>query len=136
LNQSTAKSAPKAFKRSSRLTGQAEFRRVFSRPKVSQDQCFRVLSRANDLHHPRLGMAVSVKTCKRATGRNRLKRLVRESFRQQAGAFRSSGIDLVVLPTRQAATMCNKTLFSALEAHWQRALAATTLSPAKPQGKN
>lgn len=109
------------FRRASRLTKAVEFRRVFSRPQVSRDRYFRVLVRANDLDRARLGLAVSKKNCARATGRNRLKRVIRESFRRHQQTLAAArGMDIVVLPQRDAATMCNKTLRSALEQHWAR----------------
>lgn len=138
-----------AFTRASRLTQQAEFRRVFARPRVSQDRCFRVLGRRNDLGRSRLGLAVSVKVCKRATGRNRLKRLVRESFRKYQSALVSRsadasprgiagapGIDMVVLPSREAATMCNKALYEALDGHWAKQLKFASDPQEQQQGKN
>ncbi len=109
------------FPRSLRLTGPEEFRRVFSRPTVSTDRCFRVLWRRNALERPRLGLAVSRKTCPKAVGRNRLKRLVRESFRRhQVDLAREGGVDIVVLPSRYAVTQCNEALGASLERHWQR----------------
>ncbi len=109
------------FPRAARLTTQAEFRRVFAQPRVSQDRCFRMLVRPNELGRARLGLAVSVKVSRRAVGRNRLKRLVRESFRRHAEVLApAGGIDIVVLPSRDAATMCNPSLTKSLAAHWRR----------------
>jgi ribonuclease P protein component len=109
------------YGRASRLTKAVEFRRVFSRSKVSQDRHFRVLYRPNDLDRSRLGLAVSKKVCPRATGRNRLKRLIRESFRRHQELLAAQGgVDIVVLPKRGAASMCNTTLRNALEQHWAR----------------
>jgi ribonuclease P protein component len=109
------------FKRASRLTKADEFRRVFSRSRNSQDRYFRVLCRVNHLDHARLGLAVSKKVCARATGRNRLKRVIRESFRKHLEPLAAGGgVDIVVLPKREAASMCNTTLRNALEQHWAR----------------
>ena len=109
------------FRRASRLTQAVEFRRVFARPRVFRDRYFRVLCRRNDLDRARLGLAVSKKNCPRATGRNRLKRVIRESFRRhQETLGEAPGLDIVVLPQREAATMCNRTLGAALEQHWAR----------------
>ena len=94
------------FPRASRLTSPAEFRRVFQRPLVSQDRYFRVLSRSSELAHARLGLAVSKKVSPRAVDRNRLKRLIRESFRQHQHQLSfQGGLDLVVLPRREAVTI-------------------------------
>ncbi len=129
--------ATEAFTRASRLTQQAEFRRVFARPRVSQDRLFRVLGRDNDLARSRLGLAVSVKVCKRATGRNRIKRIVRESFRRHhAGMVSAPGIDMVVLPSSQAATMCNKVLYEALDGHWKKQQRLAGDPQEQQQGKN
>lgn len=113
--------AGERFLRCHRLTRPTEFRDVFARPRVSQDSYFRVLHRDNAGSASRLGLAVSTKVCKHAVGRNRLKRLVRESFRHhQAVLSAHGGQDIVVLPSRQAATICNSELTASLQAHWRR----------------
>lgn len=116
-----------AFPRHLRLTRPEQFKRVFAKSRASNDHCFRVLARPNELDHARLGLAVSTRVCKRAVGRNRIKRLVRESFRAHQDLFGASagdrgGLDLVVLPTRHAATICNRELMTSLARHWRRCL--------------
>jgi ribonuclease P protein component len=125
------------FGRASRLTKADEFRRVFSRSKISQDRHFRVLCRPNNLERARLGLAVSKKVCARATGRNRLKRLIRESFRNhQESLAAQGGIDIVVLPKQGAASMCNTTLRNALDKHWARcATFATGMGGESSEGR-
>ena len=123
-----------AFTRASRLTNKHEFGRVFARPRVAQDRYFRVLSRRNGLDRSRLDMAVSVKVCKQATGRNRLKRLIRESFRHhQQDLAQHGGRDFVVLPRPLAATICNPTLNDALANLWRRSLKDRSPSTRAPQ---
>lgn len=126
------------FRRASRLTKAVEFRRVFSRPEVSQDRYFRVLCRVNDLDRARLGLAIAKKVCPRATGRNRLKRLVRESFRRHQGPLAShGGIDIVVLAKHPAVAMSNETLKNALEDHWVRCAKFAALAGREaPERKN
>jgi ribonuclease P protein component len=109
------------FSRKARINTKADFRRAFSRPTVSRDRYFKVLFCANGLAHARLGMAVSRRNCRHASGRNRIKRQVRESFRlHQQQLARGGGADLVVLPTDLAATICNRSLRASLEGHWNK----------------
>ena len=117
--------APAAFPRQARLTKPADFKRVFAKSTVSADRFFRVLARSNALGRPRLGMAVSRQVDRKATGRNRIKRIVRESFR---GYFRdrTPPLDFVVLPRPASATICNRRLTQSLDGHWER-LADQTL---------
>jgi len=109
------------FSRQSRLLKPADFKLVFQKPIRSGDNYFRILARTNGIQHHRLGMAVSKKACARAVGRNRIKRVVRESFREQlAGSESNNTLDFVVLPTMAAANQSNKALVESLSAHWQR----------------
>ncbi|MDX1507243.1 MAG: ribonuclease P protein component, partial [Woeseiaceae bacterium] len=74
-------SARHRFGKNRRLPDAAAFGRVFEKARRSRDTWFTVLSRDNELACARLGLAISKKHCKKATARNRLKRIVRESFR-------------------------------------------------------
>jgi len=79
------------------------------------------MARTNDLQQHRLGMAVSIKACAKAVGRNRIKRVVRENFRDKMlGSKTVNTLDFVVLPTSQAAGQSNKTLDESLSNHWQK----------------
>jgi ribonuclease P protein component len=98
-----------------------DFKKVFRNPVVSADACFKVLARVNSEQHSRLGMAVSRQIDKRAVGRNRIKRVVRESFRSWTSRQSSEQrLDIVVLPRREAATICNMALFNSLSRHWSK----------------
>jgi len=93
------------FSRQFRLLKPEQFQRVFKQAIGSGDRCFRVLARANSLPHHRLGMAVSKKKCPLAVGRNRIKRVVRESFRKHlAEQLPPCALDIIVLPTALAST--------------------------------
>jgi ribonuclease P protein component len=114
------------FPRQARLTKPAEFKHVFASPAVSSDRCFRVLTRLNTLGISRLGMAVSKKACRHAVGRNRIKRIIRESFRTHreellTGLEEGRGaVDIVVLPTMKTTTISNRVLTESLNRHWHR----------------
>jgi ribonuclease P protein component len=106
------------FRRKSRLADKSSFTRVFKGADRSRDKMFTVLYRPNGSDEPRLGLAISKKNCRLATGRNRLKRIVRESFRHHRRDF--SGLDIVVLNQPAAANANNRVLFDSLETHWQK----------------
>ena len=109
------------FSRHSRLLRPAEFKQVFQQPVRSGDHCFRVFARSNGMQYHRLGMAVSKKACSKAVGRNRIKRVVRENFRNHlVGQKLDSSLDFIVLPTNQAARESNKVLDESLTVHWQQ----------------
>lgn len=77
---------------------------------------FVLLARPNGLSFPRLGLAVSKKNIKTAVQRNRIKRLIRETFRQRKTTL--GGCDYVVLARQPAGGASNAELLAALEKHW------------------
>ena len=107
------------FNRKHKLAKPSDFKRVFKKPYVSTDACFKVLARAGEADTSRLGMAVSKQVDKKAVGRNRIKRVVRESFRLHF-ANTAMPLDIIILPRRETSTMCNRMLFTSLESHWCR----------------
>lgn len=109
------------FSRQSRLLKPAEFKAVFQKPVRSSDGFFRVMARVNGLQGHRLGMAVSKKACSTAVGRNRIKRVIRESFRHRIiGQQPGDSLDFVVIPSAAAATQENSVLDQSLTAHWKQ----------------
>ena len=65
---------------------------------------------------------MSKKHCRKATARNRLKRVVRESFRLHQAEL--EGLDLVVMNQPGAALASNRELYLSLAAHWQNCINA------------
>ena len=108
-----------AFTSKHKLRKALEFKRVFKSSFVSSDSCFRVLARINQVENSRLGMAVSRHVDRRSPGRNRIKRVIRESFRHRFSEEKVC-LDIVVLPRQLTATICNRRLFLSLQGHWSR----------------
>ncbi len=105
------------FRRGDRVLDKAAYGRVFKDATRSRDRYFTVLCRKERPGNPRLGLAIAKKHCKLATGRNRIKRLVRESFRHNKQVL--NGLDVVVINTSATHRADNHTLASSLERHWQ-----------------
>ncbi|GAB2573072.1 ribonuclease P protein component [Dyella jejuensis] len=89
-------------------------------------RCFSVRYRQNELGHARLGLAISKRVSKRAVERNRIKRLLRESFRRVRSQL--PPLDLVVMAREQAAGVPGADLLAELDALWRK------LPPLKREG--
>ena len=106
------------FSKRVRLLKPADFSRVFNKAHRSSDRQLTILATVNDLGYPRLGMAISRKHAKRAVDRNRIKRLVRESFRLNQADLPAA--DFVVLAKPATKTAPNQDVFKSLQHHWHR----------------
>lgn len=113
-----AGSANFRLQKENRLLNAAGFGRVFKKATRSRDKWFTVLCRDNKRSIARLGLAISKKNCREATARNRIKRVVRESFRQHQAEL--AGLDIVVINQPAARAATNQKLFGSLLGHWQK----------------
>jgi len=105
------------FPRGHRLVKAEDFQYVFEKAQKSADTYLTVLARQNQHGHARLGLAISKKSLRKAADRNRIKRLIRESFRLQSRSL--GNLDIVVMARGGAGQVDRKTLRSALEKHWE-----------------
>lgn len=69
------------FLRELRLLTPKDFKTVFDNPIRASSPSLTVLARDNSLNHPRLGLVVPKKALHKAVSRNRIKRLIRNTFR-------------------------------------------------------
>lgn len=106
------------FPRNVRLTRGVEFQRVFQQGKRLHANGVNARAAANGMGFPRLGMAIAKKALRRAHERNRIKRLVRESFRHHQANL--PAVDIVVMCRHDVLTMSNAELFQQLEGLWLR----------------
>lgn len=102
---------------------------MFQQGQRSADRYFTILFRPTTLNLPRLGFAISKQKVRLAVGRNRLRRLVRESFRRHAAGLPS--VDLVVLARDATRSAPNAEIATSLERHWARIETAAT----RPNGE-
>ena len=74
--------------------------------------------RPNDLSHARIGLSISAKAVGNAVSRNRIKRVIRESFRLHQKQL--PNIDIVVNARAPARTAPNLQLTHSLELLWAK----------------
>lgn len=83
-------------------------------------RCFHLRYRGNELGHARLGLAISKRVSKRAVERNRIKRLLRESFRRVRHQL--PAVDVMVMAREQAAGVPGPELLADIDALWRKLL--------------
>ena len=118
LNQSGVSDLPVySFPRKLRLTEAGQFNAVFKKAthKVS-NRYFLILARYNQLDRGRLGLVVGKKHLPKAVQRNRVKRLIRTSFRQNQGLL--AGLDIVILARSNMNSLDNRELTESIQQLW------------------
>jgi ribonuclease P protein component len=95
----------------------AEFRVVRQQGRRFSDAYFVVSVLANHEAHPRLGLAIAIRSCGSAVVRNHIKRLARESFR--LNQYELPAVD-VTIAARDAARLASASaLRASLAKHWK-----------------
>lgn len=96
----------------------ADFERVQGGGKRIADSFFSMTFLANDLGAPRLGLAVAIRTAGNAVARNRVRRIVKESFRLRQ--HRLPAIDCVVAARPPVKGADARALHASLDSLWSR----------------
>jgi ribonuclease P protein component len=107
-----------SFSRELRLLTPDDFQPVFKNAIPAVSPHLTLLARKNSLDHPRIGMAIPKKHIKRAVGRNRIRRIVREQFRQQQ--HKLPAIDIVVIAKAGIADLSNQEINKILDKLWRK----------------
>jgi len=98
------------FPRHSRILKTGQFDRVFKSGKKKRVHSLLILYLENPLGYARLGFALSKKRVRHAVQRNRVKRVVRESFRRHRDIL--PALDIVVVAGANLAA-CENEMISA-----------------------
>lgn len=107
------------FKKQQRLLLPAQFRQVFAKQSCrSVDDCFTLIAAPNNVGYPRIGLAIAKKQLRRAVDRNRCKRAIRDSFRQNTNQL--PALDIVVLARSNFLLTDNNKLRDKLARHWHQ----------------
>lgn len=107
------------FGKSSRLLNAADYQAIFDDVhwKVSINEIL-FLSRRNGLDHPRLGLVIAKKNVRHSVQRNRVKRIIRESFRLCQHDL--PAVDFIVLARPGLDKISNADLHNEMTKLWMR----------------
>lgn len=105
-----------------------DYENVFAAGRRSADAHFVILSTPNGLGGARLGLAISRRHIPTAVKRNRVKRVVRESFRRHRPQL--GGFDIVVMAQSRTGGANQQSLAESLARHWKKLAPCDTSSSA------
>ena len=117
------------FSRRARLLKPGEFEAAFKRGTRHTERWLTAVSVANQTGAPRLGLAIAKKVLPLAVQRNRLKRKIRESFRNHQD--RLLPLDTVILARPGCAKASAADIDRSLERLWKRIAASSPESSAR-----
>lgn len=107
------------YSRELRLLTGADFQQVFDNVTLKvPDRHILILARPNGLTHPRLGFVISKKNVRHAVKRNRVRRIMRESFRLNQHKLPS--VDLIVMARKGIDELENEELHRLAKKCWSR----------------
>jgi len=101
-----------------RLLNKADYNAVFAKSVKVSNSLFLILIHKTSNPNSRLGLVISKKVDKRAVQRNRIKRIVRESFRN---AELEIHCDYAVLARGNVTSLANKEIFESIDKLWIQA---------------
>lgn len=109
----------RGFGREKRLLTPRHFKAVFDSPSgKAPGKNVLILARLNDLEHPRLGLVIGKKSVKLSVERNRIKRVIRDSFRLNQELL--AGLDIVVVARKGLGDLENPELHQQFGKLWKR----------------
>lgn len=115
------------FPRDCRLLRPSEFKQVMDAPQFRASHAsFILLARANDAANARIGFVLPKRRVRLAVARNRVKRIIRESFRVHQQSL--AGLDIVVMARDGLPALDNNALRAAIDRQFQY-LASRRQSP-------
>ncbi len=106
------------FSKEVRLLKPAHFEDVFSDATPAVSPQLTALAKKTTLKKSRLGITIPKKRVKKACDRNRVKRIIRESFRKRKDDF--PNIDIVIIGKSGLDKLDNAEIFLLLEKLWKK----------------
>ncbi|WP_298444588.1 ribonuclease P protein component [uncultured Ferrimonas sp.] len=116
--QSASTQVRYTFGRELRLLTPGDFKSVFANPTRAASPHLTLLAVSTDTDHPRLGLTVAKKHVKKACQRNRIKRVVRDSFRLHQHDL--PNVDIVVIAKKGVDELDNAAIHKLVEKLWRK----------------
>jgi ribonuclease P protein component len=114
----SAGAPPLTFPPERRLRKPGEFKRVYATGRRMGNEFFTVNTQPNELTAARLGMSVAVRAMGNAVHRNRVRRMIRESFRLNQASV--PALDIIIGVRAGARGAEPAALRASLELLWQK----------------
>ncbi len=106
------------YSREQRLLTPGDFKPVFANPVRAASPQLTLLAVPNALGHPRIGLTIAKKQVKKACQRNRIKRIVRDSFRLHQHDL--PAVDIVVIGKKGVELLDNAALHKLVDKLWRK----------------
>lgn len=110
-----------------RLRRKPDFEAVYAHGRRLGNGFFGVIARPNDQGRPRLGLAVAAKLAGGSVERNRIRRIVRESFRLHQHEL--PAVDIIVSARPRARGAANRELRAGIDELWRKVVEQCGSSP-------
>lgn len=101
-----------------RLITKAEFKSVFDEAQKISQKHLLVLYKPNQNKHSRLGLIVSKRFANKAVSRNRIKRVIRESFRHIHEEL--THMDIIIISRQQCDKLSKGKLREGIDKLWEK----------------
>ena len=118
-----------SFTRDYRLLNSSDYKEVFDNAEYKVSCRYILMIAIKHRNQSRVGIVVSKKNIPKATKRNRVKRLIRESFRGTKSQI--PNLDVVVLIRRGIEDLPNVKISSKLDSLWRDLCAKTANQPTR-----
>ena len=116
------------YPREVRLLTGGDFQHVFDNATLKvPDQHLLILARPSSLDHPRIGFVISKKNVRLAVQRNRVRRIIRESFRLKQHDL--PNVDIVILARKGLGDISNEDVHSLIRRSWSRLIKKAKSKP-------
>lgn len=106
------------FPRHQRLVSKADYKSVFDESKKFSEKHLLILFRPNQKSYARMGLIVGKNISKSAVVRNRIKRVIRESFRHIQSKL--NNVDVIVIARQQCDKLSKENLRKGIDQLWKK----------------